>query len=45
MGLTIPMPPEAKAALGKVDKLADDITAIRSLLERLVELEEQQARS
>jgi hypothetical protein len=40
MGLTIPMPPEAKAALGRVDKLAEDITAIRALLERLVEIEE-----
>ena len=40
MAITIPMPPEAKSALGKVDRLAEDITAIRRLLERLVEIEE-----
>lgn len=35
------LPPEAKQALAGVPKMQEDLTAIRSLLERLVELEEQ----
>lgn len=40
MGL-FDLPPDVKTALSNLDEVREDITAIRRLLERLVELEEK----
>lgn len=42
MGL-FDLPPDVKAAMTNLDEVREDITAIRGLLERLVELEEQKS--
>lgn len=43
MGMSMPLPKEAKDALEQTKEMADDIKAIRVALERLVELEEARA--
>ena len=39
--VNMPLPKEAKEALQKTATMAEDISAIRSALERLVEIEEK----
>lgn len=41
--VNMPLPKEAKEALTKTATMADDLTAIRGCLERLLELEEKRA--
>ncbi|AAN02113.1 gp59 [Mycobacterium phage Barnyard] len=37
MGITVPIPEEAKKALGRVDEMHSNLSAIRQLLETLVQ--------